>query len=701
MNKDHDDFLDSFGSDRPASGHDKAPTDGASDTPPDGIDNLADDEAPPARLPAIFMPPDVQAAKAALKRAMTPALRKALRRGPIALVLIAPGPDWCAPVKAAARQIIGEGPEIEASNTARDPWLAKGIDRIYFTRITAERYGRIDLSGVIIPSALSSGGSVIGIAADTALLPSQLLQAADFTLTLGTLTGADVMAIVRSVTGERLCPPISDALARSLSPPHLAMAIRKGTKPSDCVARLTEISRRLTIGDQDDASVPTLDQAVGYGPAQTWGLALAADIDRRRADPSTVSVDTLTRSLLLAGAPGVGKTFFARILAKTCGIPLISTSYGDFQSAGSGHLGDVMVAMRKAFADAKNAAAATDCGAAILLIDEIDSIPGRHTTAGTRNADWWASILNALLTLTERNSPARRGVILIGCSNYAAKIDPALKRSGRLSPTITLTTPTPSEFAAILRLNLAGKLPDADLSAIAGLAVGLTGADAARFVRDARQVARDAGRDLVLDDLVEQVLPPETRPPAMLRRLAVHEAGHAVIGVILDVFDLDIVTLCTPVGQGVARFKERDNAIHTAAHFESLVVLKLSGRAADGFFGDVTANAGGGEGSDLADASSLLAAMHRSFGLRDGLISIGSSEDAAAALKHDAGLRALVESDLQRLDARAKSLVAENREAIVAIADALVQRRVLSGAEVRDILEQTASAKLKGVIDAQ
>jgi cell division protease FtsH len=670
--------------------------DSLGDTPVD--DDAQKRKTPPA---VIDVSPHRLAGQLALKRGLPRSLRsRLLRPTPTALIVIVPTSDWCASIQRAMFSMLGNGLEIDYSATPADLW--KGRSQVlYYIRTAPDRMGRPDMSGSCVPTALANGGVVIGIAADTTLLPAEILLAADATITLLSLRGTDVEAIIRATTGSRRCPRIPDGLVAGLGPAQIAMAVRKGLTPSACIVKLAEISSRMTTVIVDD-DVPTLDQAVGYGDAQAWGLSLRSDIDRRRADPSSVPIDTITRSLLLAGPPGVGKTYFARVLAKTCKIPLIATSYGDFQSAGTGHLGDVTRAIRRAFDDARNAANASGGCGAILLIDELDSVPGRHVSQGDQHASWWASIQNLLLTLSEKGAPARRGVILIGATNYVHKIDPAFTRSGRLHPTIMLAPYlTAADFATVLRFHLGDDLPTVDLATLASVARGMTGADAARNVRDARQVARDASRDLVADDLVHQILPPETRPPALLRRLALHEAAHAVIGVALAIMRLDIVTLCSPEAAGLARFEDPIAVERTRAYFEAAVIMKLAGRAADELFGEADSGSGGGQGSDLGDATSVVASLHRSFGLGEGLLTLGSPAVVIDTLRIDPAFQQIVERDLQGLNARASTLVKMHHAEILAVAEALLIDRVLSGPQVEAIIAKSRGLVRDGGTDAK
>jgi ATP-dependent Zn protease len=269
-------------------------------------------------------------------------------------------------------------------------------------------------------------------------------------------------------------------------------------------------------------------------------------------------------------------------------------------------------------------------------------------------------------------------VVLIGATNFADRIDPALRRAGRLDRTIVLRAPDTAAFAAMLRTHLGADLPGADLVTLARLAPGPTGADAAQIVRDARAAARLAGRALTLDDLLGQVLPTETRPRALVSRIARHEAAHAVVGLALGAQRLESLTLAAPDAAGAARFATIAGRPQTRAHFEALILTGLVGRAADEAFGEAEATAGGGPGSDLANASALLAMMHGSFGLGGTLVALAEPRDAVALLGADADLRATVERDLQRLYARAQSMVAERRTEIELVAAALVRRRFLT-----------------------
>jgi hypothetical protein len=627
--------------------------------------------------------PDAWAARLALLRSVPRRIRRRLqRRASTALIVVTPSAAWVDAVRDAANAVLGSGPSIDdAKQSFHDANL------VYFARERADARGRPDSSGVRLPKHLAHGGSAIGIAPDVSLLPAQLVHAADATIALHALRGADLAQIIRTTTGRKRCPRIDDALAAALDPGDVGLAVRAGDRPIDCIERLKAIAARKRGAVADET--PRLEDLAGYSEAEDWGMALKADVEARRADPSTVPLDLITRSVLLAGPPGTGKTLFASALARSCAIPVITTSYGEWQ-AGDAHLGIVLERIRASFAMARDAA--RTCGA-ILFVDELDSLPGRAYAEGDRHASWWASIVNAILTLAERGSPARRGVVLIGATNHADRIDAALLRAGRLDRTITLRLPDAATFAAMLRTHLGDDLPDADLVALARQAVGRTGADAAQFVRDARSAARQAQRDLTHKDLVDQILPPETRPRRLLERIAMHEAAHGVVGELLGVQRLESLTLGAPGRDGVARFVTDSSTPATRAALEAMVVTGLAGRAMDELAGDANAAAAGGPGSDLTNATALLAALHRSFGLGDSLLALGDAAEAASHLANDAKLRATVEADLKRLYAQAQEMVAEHRREIEKIASVLMRRRFLTGDQVRARLRRLRRAR--------
>ena len=655
----------------------------------DGSDDLSAIAPPsPTDRP---LSPDVHAATLALRRALPRRLVLRLKRGAsTALVILAPSGDWCGPLKHAICALAGPGTAVAYSSSSGSSASLSTL--LYYVRPAPDRSGRPDATGALLPGLLGRGGSAIGLAPDPDLLPRQLVEAADATIQIDGLTGRDLMKVIRATTLCGHCPRIDDRLAAGLSPTQVAMAVRANATPAACLKRLQAISSR-PLG-VDLSTAPYLEDLAGYGAARDWGLALKADVERRRADPSSVSLDTITRSLLLAGPPGTGKTLYASALASSCGIPLIVSSYADWQASGTGHLGDVMTALRACFANAKTAAQKSGVGA-VLLLDEIDSIPSRASTARNDHQDWWTSIQNALLTLTEQNSPARIGVILIAATNYPDRLDSAFTRSGRLDRTITLALPGPDDLAAMARTHLGNVLADADLLPLARLGAGMTGADMARIVRDARQRARDASRDLAIDDLVAGLLPPETRPHAVLIRTARHEAAHAVVGLALGQQELVSISLSTPHGEGVARFAPIEDLAQTRANLEALVIMGLAGRAADALFGEADT----GATTDLANATSVVADMRLRLGLTDHLVSLGPQADAVDLLRIDPTLRAAVEADLQRLYAHAQAMVAERRLDVEMVAQALVRRRFLSGDDVRAILARTRKADAMRMID--
>ncbi|MGU3476569.1 AAA family ATPase [Methylobacterium sp. D48H] len=620
------------------------------------LDDIARDHVPPdngLRLPQEGL------AQIAIDAAIgAPELRR-IRRDGVAVIVEIPTPDWAPEVEAIMRSLgYFETVVSRSGSSPRHDRPTEGNDRVAQT--------------------LAAGHGVLGIStAPERFLPEVLVSAADVRVKLRPPGNRELATVIRLATGRRprSLPP---DLAAGLSYDDICTAIRLGSTPGQCVRRLVAASRAKFGGD-DLRDVPPLGELHGYGRVMTWAEAFLRDLEAWRA--GTLSWAEVSRTCCMASSPGLGKTSFVRSLAKTARLPLFSTSVGDWFSNSSGHLDAVL---KEALRVISSAAAQSP---AILFIDELDGLPNRNELSN-RGRDYWLPIINGLLISLDgtASGPASR-LVIIGATNHPERIDPALLRPGRLHPLIVIEPPDAEALAGIIRQHLGDDLRDTDLGGIARLGVGATGAQAAGWVKGARQTARAQRRPMVLADLAAQVAPPDDRPPELLRLIAKHEAAHALVSESLGVARIRIVDITLrATSAGVTRGRLNASAIMTRAQLDDFVVATLAGRAQDALSGQPNSGAGGVHGSDLATATIVVAMAHTAYGLGGSLLFRGRAEDTWRLLDLDADLRAKVEADLRRLHARAESCVREHQPAITAIADRLVTDRVLTGEAVREIL---------------
>ncbi len=291
----------------------------------------------------------------------------------------------------------------------------------------------------------------------------------------------------------------------------------------------------------------------------------------------------------------------------------------------------------------------------------------------------------------------RDGVIVIGATNRLQDIHPALLRPSRLERAIYVGPPDQTGTERILRHHLADDLAGIDLSMLAALNVArqATGAVIEEQVRAARRAARRAKRPMSLDDLRGQVADEDHRSPEMLYRSAVHEAGHALAGLLLETGALKSVSLYRIGGaSGLTHFEDSTNVLITRTGFERLIMRLLGGRAAEEIvLGEASQGAGGSEESDLGLATSLATALHASVGLGDSLIYRASPSDAPKLLE-DPLFRRQVDATLGDLYARTLDLVRSHKAVLLSIAGALLGRRFLTDPEVTEIMSgQNESAQ--------
>ncbi|MEZ0018675.1 cell division protease FtsH [Sinorhizobium fredii] len=512
-------------------------------------------------------------------------------------------------------------------------------------------------------------------------LPIQVMLGVDVEVDIPSISTMDFRIGCRIAYQIDVTPSDAES-AMSYPLPHVWAALRRGRPIRSALARLAEASAFAVKQDKRE-SLPPLQDMFGYGAAKHWGLELAQDlIDWQRGQIDWSDVDT---GIVLSGPPGVGKTQFAAALARQCNVSIIATSLARWQARG--HLGDLLKAMRSDFDKAKESA---PC---ILFCDELDSFGDRNSFSAD-NKDYSTQVVNGFLEHLD-GLDGREGVVVIGATNDLSRIDPAILRPGRLDRHVAIPLPSASDRIAILQQMLGQKLPKKHHSCLIAATSGFSGADLAKVARDAKRVARRAKRDVTTDDIAN-VLPDLVPITGELRRaLAVHEAGHTVAATALKhgrfhgamIVDFTRNDSETMPGGG-AYFELPNVAYRTVQTYRDQIAVLLAGMAAEVVcLGAVSDGAGGGDRSDLAQATRIATLLRTRMGMGNRLRHSLARNDAELEKVRiqDASVAAWVDDVLQSEFERAKHLIRTHQKLVDQIADELVAKGKVTADQVTEM----------------
>jgi cell division protease FtsH len=395
------------------------------------------------------------------------------------------------------------------------------------------------------------------------------------------------------------------------------------------------------------------------------------------------------KGVLLAGAPGTGKTLLARATAGEARVPFFSASASEFIEM---IVGVGASRVRELFTEARKVAPA------IIFIDEIDTI-GR-TRAGARSIgghDEREQTLNQILTEMDGFS-GHEGIVVLAATNRPDVLDPALLRPGRFDRTIMVHPPDHKGREAILRVHTRNVplAPDVDLERLAAATPGMTGADLANLVNEGALLAARRGESSVsqrdLTDALEKVQLGTARnvviPDSERRRTAYHEAGHALLGMLQAGADPVRKVSIIPRGRALGvtlSTPDTDRYGYDENYLRGRIIGALGGKAAEQeVFGVVTT----GAESDLEVVTRIARSMVGRWGMseRVGPLSVLPAEgDPRMAGIADSTLDA-VDEEARRITDEcyqdARRLLRENRDKLDAIVAQLLLHETLDEPEV-------------------
>lgn len=532
-------------------------------------------------------------------------------------------------------------------------------------------------------NTLVENEKVVLIAESSDALPNGIDGLVDAVVQIQKPTVRHIQAAARAFLGQQISD--TDAERAALAPLSIvAVTWRRGRS----VGTVIDAIKLATESPSQRRQGPTLDDLHGMGEASTWGQELAKDINDWRA--RKIPWDDVDRGALISGPPGCGKTTYAQALARTCNAHFVSGSLAQWQARG--HLGDLLKAMRSAFAEA------TRNAPAILFIDEMDSV-GDRSRLSDHHAHYNREVTNGLLECLD-GVGGREGVVVIGATNYPEQLDTALIRPGRLDRIIRIPLPDHDARTGILKWHLKGSLVGADLNEVVDGTEGYTGASLEKLVRDARRIARRARRAMTVDDLTASLPLRLALPERLQHRLAVHEAGHVLVGYVLKVGRLVDVSIATSLtlddrdqqSGGQTRFSYNSSPTMLRCELLGEITTMLGGLAAEEvLLGSRSSGGGGQEGADLHMATLCALNIEASFGLGDQLsyLLAANETEPLALLRQNLDLRQRVDKLLSNEFNHAKSIVSTHRNTVELIATELLQTQSLTGADVEAIMQQS------------
>ena len=408
----------------------------------------------------------------------------------------------------------------------------------------------------------------------------------------------------------------------------------------------------------------------------------------------------IPKGVLLVGPPGTGKTLLARAIAGEANVPFFSISGSDFVEM---FVGVGASRVRDLFEQGKKNA---PC---IVFVDEIDAV-GRHRGAGLGGGhDEREQTLNQLLVEMD-GFDSNEGVILIAATNRPDVLDPALLRPGRFDRRVVVNHPDVRGREGILRVHVR-KVPlakDVDLMVVARGTPGFSGADLANLVNESALFAARQNRKVVTMHDIELakdkvMMGPERRSMVLTdeekKTTAYHEAGHALVAAMVPHSDpLHKVTII-PRGQALGvtlQLPIDDKHTYRKEFLTSRLTILMGGRVAEEMFLEQTTT---GAGNDIEQATDMARKMVCEWGMSSmGPLTFGKKEEQIFLGREIAQHRDYSEATAIRIDAEvsglvkgayeeAKQRINDNSEAVVRIAEALLEREVLDGNEIQTLIE--------------
>ncbi|MEO1495897.1 MAG: ATP-dependent zinc metalloprotease FtsH [Planctomycetota bacterium] len=412
----------------------------------------------------------------------------------------------------------------------------------------------------------------------------------------------------------------------------------------------------------------------------------------------------IPKGVLLVGPPGTGKTLLSKAVAGEAEVPFFSLSGSDFVEM---FVGVGAARVRDMFQQAEQRA---PC---IVFIDELDALGKTRGNGAMGSHDEREQTLNALLVEMD-GFGTNSGIIVMGATNRPETLDPALMRPGRFDRQVLVDRPDVSGREEILEVHLQNVKVDSevDVKALAAISSGFVGADLANMVNEAALLAARNGKELVGNDefyeAVERAsIGLEKKSRIMLdeekQRLAVHEAGHALVAYALPNTDPVHKVSIIPRGLSALGYMQQrpahDRYMMTRGQLESQIQVMLGGTLAEEL---ILEDIGTGASNDLERATAAARSMVMDYGMsrlgrvtyRERTTGFLSPDGSASATHHSEQTAREIDEEVKRilgdnLEA-ARHILASRRPALEAITGSLLEKEVIDATQLEDLIQQAS-----------
>ena len=409
----------------------------------------------------------------------------------------------------------------------------------------------------------------------------------------------------------------------------------------------------------------------------------------------------IPKGVLLVGPPGTGKTLLAKAVAGEADVPFYYISGSDFVEL---FVGVGASRVRDMFKQAKQSA---PC---LIFIDEIDAVGRQRGTGLGGGHDEREQTLNQLLTEMD-GFGANEGIIVIAATNRPDVLDPALLRPGRFDRQVTVSLPDSREREEILGVHAKNKVfdPEVNLKNVSERTPGFSGADLENLLNEAALLAVRRDKEAItmeeIDEATDRVLLGPAKTSRKItekekRLVAIHEAGHAVIGLKLqdaqEVHKITIIPRGQAGGYTMMLPKEEKIGIMTKEELISQITGLLGGRASEETFAEEITT---GASDDLKRATKIARSMVTKYGMSElGLVQLEEEHEGVflgrdyvksrdfsdqVALEIDEQVRKILDECYKN----AMKILSKHETLVLLIADALMEYETLTKEQINSLVE--------------